>query len=40
MLPLAHAAHWLADLIILAHILGVGVWLGVAGIRDRRHRSQ
>jgi hypothetical protein len=39
MLPLAHAGHWLADLIFLAPLLGVGIWLAVAGIRDRRHRS-
>jgi hypothetical protein len=40
MLPFAHASHWLANLIMLAPILGVGFWLAVVGIRDRRQRSQ
>jgi hypothetical protein len=40
MLPFAHATHWIADLIFLAPLFAVGVWLAVAGIRDRRHRSQ
>ena len=39
MLPLAHATHWIADLIFIAPLLGVGVWLAVLGIRDRWHRS-
>jgi hypothetical protein len=34
-LPLAHAGHWLADLIIFLPVLVLGVWLLVAGIRDR-----
>ena len=40
MLLIAHASHWLSNLIMLAPILGVGVWLAVVGIRDRWHRGQ
>jgi hypothetical protein len=35
-LPVAHAGHWLADLIVFAPVLFVAVWLVVASIRDRR----
>jgi hypothetical protein len=35
-LPVAHAGHWLADLIILAPVLAVGVWIAIASFRDRR----
>jgi hypothetical protein len=36
MLPFAHTGHWIADLMVLAPVLGVAIWLAVAGIRDRR----
>jgi hypothetical protein len=39
MLPIAHTAHWVADLAFLAPLLGVGIWIAVAGIRDRWRRS-
>ena len=32
MLPFAHAGHWLANLIMLAPVLGVGIWLAVVAI--------
>ena len=34
--PLAHAGHWLADLIVLVPVLAVGIWIAIATIRDRR----
>jgi hypothetical protein len=37
-LPIAHAGHWVADLIIFAPVVGVGIWMAVTGIRDR-HRD-
>jgi hypothetical protein len=39
MLPIAHSSHWLANLIFLAPVICVGIWLAVAGIRDRWRRS-
>ena len=35
MLQFAHAGHWLVDLIVFLPVLVVGVWLLVAGIRNR-----
>jgi hypothetical protein len=35
MLPFAHATHWLADLMFLVPVVCVGIWLAIAGIRDR-----
>jgi hypothetical protein len=40
MLPIAHAGHWLANVIMLAPVLGVGVWLAIVSYRDRHHRSE
>jgi hypothetical protein len=37
-LPIAHAGHWVADLIIFAPVVGGGIWMAVTGIRDR-HRD-
>jgi hypothetical protein len=39
MVPIAHTGHWLANVIMLAPVLGVGIWLAVVSIRDRWHRS-
>jgi hypothetical protein len=35
-IPFAHAGHWLADLVILAPVLGVAVWLIIVSILDKR----
>jgi|SoiMethySBSTD1v2_1073268.scaffolds.fasta_scaffold1206407_2 hypothetical protein len=39
MLPFAHAGHWIADLMVFAPVIGVAIWLAVAGIRDRRRNQ-
>jgi hypothetical protein len=36
-LPIAHAGHWATDLLVMAPLIGFGVWFVVAAIRDRRH---
>jgi len=36
MAPLAHAGHWLVDLIYLAPLLALAVALGVGKLRERR----
>jgi hypothetical protein len=40
MLPIAHTGHWITDLVFLAPLIGVGIWMAVAAIQDRRHRRQ
>lgn len=39
MLPFAHAGHWITDLMIFAPVIGVGIWLVVESIRDRRRNQ-
>ena len=35
-IPFAHAGHWLADLVVLAPVLGVAVWLIIVSVLDKR----
>ena len=35
-LPLAHAGHWLADLLYVAPVVGIVIWIGVKSLLDRR----
>ena len=37
--PLAHAGHWLVNLLYLAPLVLVFVALGVQALRDRRRRT-
>jgi hypothetical protein len=35
-LPIAHAGHWITDLLIMSPLIAFGVWFVVAAVRDRR----
>jgi hypothetical protein len=35
-LPLAHAGHWLAQLLYFAPVLAVGGWIALQSLRDKR----
>ena len=40
MSPLAHAGHWLVDLIYVAPLAVLGVFAAVARVRNRRRERQ
>jgi hypothetical protein len=40
MLVLAHAGHWLAQLLYVAPVVIIVAWLGVQNLRDRRAGKQ
>ena len=39
MLVLAHAGHWLAQLMYVVPVVGIVAWLGVTTYRDRHRRA-
>jgi uncharacterized membrane protein YoaK (UPF0700 family) len=36
LLPLAHAGHWLAELMYVMPVLAIVVWISIKAIIDRR----
>jgi hypothetical protein len=36
MLPLAHAGHWLADVMYVLPVVAVAIWIGIRALLDRR----
>lgn len=40
MTVLAHAGHWLVNLIYAAPVIVIVGWIGITNIRDRRHEKR
>jgi hypothetical protein len=38
-LPVAHAGHWLAELMYVAPVLAIVVWIAIRSIIDRRREA-
>jgi hypothetical protein len=38
--PLAHPGHWLAELMYVAPVLAIVIWIGVKSIMDRRRPDE
>jgi hypothetical protein len=36
MLPLAHAGHWISDVLYVAPLVGLLIWLGITNLKERR----